>query len=78
MCTTPGQSRRTGKEMRADDGQRQLCVSGDRLCFSLFLASHSFTLLQSNSLTNVPWRFTVQVVGGGGKVKEIVDGAGST
>lgn len=42
--------------MRADDGERQLAVSGDMhsLLFPL-----SYLLLHSNRLTNVPWKFTL-------------------
>lgn len=52
---------RRGK-MRADDGERQLTVSGDmrRSPFSFFFFPPlSYLRLHSNRLTNVPWTFTL-------------------
>lgn len=53
--------------MRADDGERQLTVSGDMhsLLFPL-----SYLLLHSNRLTNVPWKFTLDAGSGRSKRNE--------
>lgn len=55
--------------MRADDGERQLAVSGDRHHSPLFFPSHTSSLLHSNRLTNVPWKFTLDVGSKGSKRK---------
>lgn len=47
----------TETEMRADDGERQLTVSRDTLYSHP--PSHTCSLLHSNRLTNVPWKFTL-------------------
>lgn len=54
-------------EMRAEDGERQLTVSGDMhsLLFPL-----SYLLLHSNRLTNVPWKFTLDAGSGRSKRNE--------
>ena len=59
-------------EMRADDWERQLTVSGDiytavLFFFFFFSSSHTFSLLHSNRLTNVPWKFTLDAGSGGSK-----------
>lgn len=55
--------------MRADDGERQLTVSGDTHYSPLFFPSHTFSLLHSNRLTNVPWKFTLDAGSGGSRRK---------
>lgn len=50
--------------MRAHDGQRQPAVSGDTPRSHLF-PSHTFSLLHSNKLTNVPWKCTLDAQCGG-------------
>lgn len=35
----------------------------------LFFPSHTFSLLHSNRLTNVPWKFTLDAGSGGSKKK---------
>lgn len=76
MYMTPRQSRRTE---RGDEGRwlRTPAHSlwGHMHCSPLFFfpPSHTFSLLHSNRLTNVPWKFTLDA--GSGEVKK--EGGGS-